>query len=160
MAESFFESPDMKTAAESPQIVDETRLIRRVTTITSTQVRTLNATPVSVVPAPGAGFFVEVDSVRVMLDYNSAAYDGVAGSGEDLSFKYTNASGAKVTGDIAGSGFGDATSDQQRLVRGVAVTPVSNAAIVAHILSAEWYAAAGNSPLLVEVFYRVRRAQL
>lgn len=157
---SFFGSDDLKTAAEQPDLVDETRLIRRVTTIPFASVRTLNATPVSVVPAPGAGFFNDVESVRVMLDYGSAAYDAVAGSGEDLAFKYTNASGSKVTGDIAGSGFGDATSDQQRLARGVAVTPVSNAAIVAHILAGEWYSAAGNSPLLVEVFYRVRRAQL
>lgn len=157
---SFLGSDDLRSASEQPDVLDETRLIRRVTTIATAAVRTLNATPVSVVPAPGAGFFIEVDSVRVMLDYNSAGYDAVAGSGEDLSFKYTNASGAKVTGDIAGWGFGDATSDQQRLARGVAVTPVANAAIVAHILSGEWYSAAGNSPLLVEVFYRVRRVQL
>lgn len=157
---STFQADDIQLPSENSQLASQTDLIRRVVTIATAAVRTLNATPVTVVPAPGAGKFIEVDSIRVMLDYGTAAYDGVAGSGEDLAFKYTNASGAKVVTDIAGSGFGDASADAQRLTRGIAVTPALNAAVVAHILSGEWYAAAGDSPLLVEVFYRVRTAQL
>ena len=130
-------------------------LLKASTTIAFGAVRTLNATPVSVIPAPGAGYFIEVESIHAWLDYGSTGYDAVA-SGDDLSFKYTNASGAKVTGDIAGPTFGDASADAHRVARGVAVTPVGNAAVVAHILATEWFGAAGNSPLKIEAYYRVR----
>jgi hypothetical protein len=79
-------------------------------------------------------------------------------AGDDLALKYTNASGAKVTGDLAGVGFADQTSDQLRLVKGVAVTPAINAAIVAHILVGEWYAAAGGSALDYKIRYMIRTA--
>lgn len=124
-------------------------------TIAAASVATLNATPVEVIAAPGADKFIEVLGAHWFLDYGTAAYDGNA-AGEDLSLKYTDASGAKVTGDVDESGFADATSDQHRLVLPAAVTPVANAAIVAHILTGEWFSAAGDSPLKYEIRYRVR----
>lgn len=133
-------------------------VVLSTTTIPFASVRTLNATPVTVVSAPGAGKYIEVVSIQVMLDYGSAAYDSIGS--EPLTFKYTNASGAKVSDDITASGFAGATADAYRVVRGISVTPVGNAAVVAHIETGEWYSAAGNSPLKVAVLYRVRTLDL
>lgn len=123
-------------------------------TIANAAVRTLNATEVTVIPAPGTGKAIEFVSGVWMLDYGSAAFDNAA-AGEDLSLKYTDSSGAKVADDVDHSGFADATSDQYRIVKGVAVTPVANAPVVAHVLSGEWYSAAGDSDLQYKLTFRV-----
>lgn len=123
-------------------------------TIDNADVRTLNATPVEVIPAPGAGLAVIVEDVQWWLDYGSAAFDGNA-SGEDLVLRYTDSSGSVVVDAVDESGFADATGDQLRLVKGVSVTPVENAAVVAHILSGEWYSAAGDSDLKARIRIRV-----
>lgn len=124
--------------------------------IAAASVATLNATPVEVIAAPGAGEYIEVVSCHWMLDHQGVDYDGAA-AGEDLSLKYTNAAGAKVTDDVDHSGFADASADAHAIVKGVAVTPVANAAIVAHVLSGEWFAAAGDGILQYEIVYMIRR---
>lgn len=124
-------------------------------TIATGAVATLNATPVTVIAAPGAGKYIEVISCHWMLDFESAAYDGAA-AGEDLALKYTNASGDQVAGLVDHDGFGNASADAHAIVKGVAVTPVANAAVVAHILTGEWYAAAGDSPVKYNIRYIVR----
>lgn len=125
--------------------------------ILAAAVQTLNATPVEVIPAPGAGKFTEVDSCLWMLDHQGADYDDAA-AGEDLALKYTDAAGAKVTGDVDHSGFADASADAFELVKGVQVTPVANAAVVAHILSGEWYSAAGDGILRYRIRFYVHDA--
>jgi hypothetical protein len=154
------DSGDFYTAAEVEAVLAElgaVRVYEATGTIANGAVRTLNATPVQVIAAPGAGKYIEVLSAEWFLDYATAGFDAVA-AGDDLALKYTNASGAKVTGDLAGVGFADQTSDQLRLVKGVAVTPAINAAIVAHILVGEWYAAAGGSALDYKIRYMIRTA--
>lgn len=134
-------------------------IFSRITAIATAAVKTLNATPVSIIPAPGAGLFIEIVSIHAWLVYGTAGYDAV-GASDDLAFKYTNASGAKVVTDIEATGFGDATSDQHRVTyptNGAAnMTPVANAAVVAHILTGEWFASAGDSSLKIEATYRIR----
>ena len=61
-------------------------------TLTTAQVKALFATPVTVVAAPGAGLANVLHSVVAFLDFNTAAYDGIA-AGEDFVLKYTNAAG-------------------------------------------------------------------
>lgn len=135
---------------------ESARLRKASVTIAAAAVRTLNATPVTLVAAPGSGKFIEVESIHAWLDYGTAGYDAVA-AGDDLAFKYSNASGAKIAGDIAGAGFGDQTTDQHRISQPLSdATPVANVPMVAHILVGEWYAAAGDSALKIEVLYRVR----
>lgn len=134
------------------------------TNVTTAQVLALNATPITVVAAPGAGVYLEFVKAYVLYDYNSAAYAGVA-AGEDLVFKYTNAAGVACSQQLETTGFLDLTADALAIVdadgadlSGVQVA-VANAAIVIHLLSGE--VITGDSPLKIRVLYReVRTAAL
>jgi hypothetical protein len=139
----------------------ETGLLYRDVTITTAQLLALNATPQAVVPAPGAGKYLEFCGAEIYMPYNSAAYNGIA-SGEDLSIKYTDGSGVEV-GQCETTGFLDQTSSQRRFVRpttaasgNTAIVPAANAALVICLLVGE--IATGDSPLKVRTFYRVHTA--
>jgi hypothetical protein len=118
----------------------------------------LNATPKTLVPAPGAGKALVFEGARIGVKYVSAAYGGIA-AGEDLSIKYTNAAGLEV-GQCETTGFLDQASDQMRFVRpqtaasgNSAMTPVANSPLVLHLLVGE--ITTGDSPLKVRVYYRI-----
>ena len=123
------------------------------TQITTAQVLALNATPIEVVAAPGAGLINIPTQIHLFLDYNSAAYAGVAG-GEDLTLNYTG--GAQMIA-IEATGFIDASADDHAYgnvaagVVGESKTPVVNAAMTLGFLVGE--VTTGNSPLDVEVFF-------
>ena len=133
------------------------------TLIATGSVLALNATPITVVAAPGSGVYTEFLGAYVFLDYNSAAY--VDGAGEDLTFRYTDASGTQVSVQGDGTLF-DGTADTLVWFPSIgasssvaAVEMVDNAAIVLHLLSGEW--TTGNSPLKIRAFHRqVRKAAL
>jgi len=141
-------------------VPDDGMILRRsLVTVTTAQVLALNATPIALVAAPGADKFIEFVSAHLFLDYNSAAYAGVAG-GEDLVITYTDGSGEEV-GRQETTGFIDQTNDEHRIVVHHAVDdavsdkiPVANAALVISLLSGE--ITTGDSPMIVETFYRVR----
>lgn len=128
-------------------------------TLTAAQVLALNATPVTLVAAPGAGKALVFEGAQVSLDFESAAYAGVA-AGEDLTFKYTDGAGT-VLGALETTGFLDQASDQHAWVYpGSAVTTAraevaltANAPIVAHLLVGE--VITGDSPVRVRVHYKV-----
>ncbi len=123
-------------------------------TVSTSELLALNTTPKQLVAAPGAGNILMLDSAQLWLDYATTAYDGIA-SGEDLSIKYTNGSGAEVA-QIEATGFLDGTADETRYVKAAsaaAVQPVANAALVLSMLVGN--IATGDSPLKVRVFYRV-----
>jgi hypothetical protein len=123
-------------------------------TVSSAELLALNATPKTLVAAPGAGKAIVPTLVTLFLDYNSAAYDGIA-AGEDLALKYTDASGATLA-TIEATGFLDATADAVRFAfptTTAAFTPVANAPLVLHMLTGE--IATGNSPLKVRVDYKI-----
>lgn len=130
-----------------------------LTTIATASVLTLNATPVELVPAPGAGKALIYLGSQWHLDFNSAAYAGIA-AGEDLAIKYTDASGAQVA-ELETTGFLDATADEYRWAYPAgntgavlpSIEPVENAPLVAHMLVGE--VTTGDSDLLVKVSYRV-----
>ena len=130
-------------------------LLQASGTIAAGAVATLFATPIEMVAAPAAGKYLEPVSLHWWLDFETAAYDGNA-AGEDLVVKYTNAAGDTAMDTVDEAGFADAIADAHRTVYGIAVAPVAAAALVAHILVAEWFGAAGDSPLKWEMLYRVR----
>ena len=143
---------------------DSARVHRRVVEIGNAALRTLNATAVEVIPAPGVGLYLDPFSFAVRLLYTAPAFDGV-GANDSLVLRFTNAAGAMISTPVVSTGFGDAASDQVRcglvgIASGaggpVAYTPVENSPIVAHILTGEWYVAAGGSSLIFEILYRVR----
>ncbi|BBL73670.1 hypothetical protein [Methylomagnum ishizawai] len=88
------------------------------------------------------------------MDYGTTAYDGIA-SGEDLTIKYTNGSGATLM-TIEATGFLDASADATRFAlptTAAAFTPAANAALVLHMATGE--IATGDSPLKVRVDYKI-----
>lgn len=125
-------------------------------TVSTAELKALNATPKQLVAAPGAGYALVLDSILLFLDYNSTAYDGIAG-GEDLVVRYTDGSGTALA-TIEATGFLDQTSDQTRYATPTVQTttagqtPAANAALVLHMATGE--IATGNSPLKVRVKYR------
>lgn len=134
-------------------------------TLTATQVRTLNATPVTVISAPGSGKYIKVLSCHWWLDYGGTAYDAEV-AGDTLGLRYTNGSGDAVVDVVPGNTIGSATADYHVVVFPPAIgtaeiNPVENAAIVASIASSEWAAADadanGNSVLKYEIVYEVKR---
>jgi hypothetical protein len=142
-------------AAEGVQL----RTLRRRAVVTSAALLALNATPVEIVPAPGAGFALIFVGALIRKSAGTA-YDGIA-AGEDLSVKYTDESGLEVA-QCETTGFLDQATNQIRWVAAraaatgnSAITPVENAALVLHMLTGE--IATGDSDLEIEVHYRVVR---
>jgi hypothetical protein len=131
------------------------QLVKQVTTA---QILALNATPVTLVPAPGANLALIFEGAMLFYKYNSAAYGGIA-AGEDLAVKYTDGSGLQV-GSCEATGFLDLTANAIRYINpyraasGVSdITPVANSPLVLQMLVGE--VITGNSPLFVMVNYRV-----
>jgi hypothetical protein len=127
-------------------------------TVSTAELLALNATPKTLVAAPGAGFALVPTGMVLFLDFNSVVYNGVA-EGEDLSVKYTDGSGTEAM-QIEATGLLDASADAVRYAKPptTLLTPTANAALVLHMLSGE--IATGNSPLKVRIYYRVIPATL
>ena len=123
-------------------------------TVTTAEVLALNATPKTIVAAPGAGKVIIFHGALVALDYNSAAYGGIA-AGDQLLFRYTNGSGAAASAELESDGFLDATADAIRTIKAIYtdITPVANSPLVLHMATGE--VTTGNSPLKVKAFYSV-----
>lgn len=126
-------------------------------TITSAQLLALFATPQTLVAAPGANKAIIFDGA-LLYKPAGTAYAGIA-AGEDLSFKYTDASGLEVA-ECEATGFLDQATAQTRWVNAFraasgisSITPVANAALVLHMLTGE--ITTGDSDLLLQVHYRI-----
>ena len=134
---------------------DETTVMIASGTIANAAVRTLNATPVNVISAPGAGKFIRVLSCYWRLNYSAPAFDAAA-AGDTLVLRSENGSGPILTDDVAGNTIGAASGNYEVIVAASAEQVVSaNKAIVAHITTGEWYAAAGGSSLTYKVYYQI-----
>jgi hypothetical protein len=129
-------------------------LLSSVVTVSSAELLALNATPKDIIAAPAAGNAIIVEKAEFFLDYNSAAYAGIA-AGEDLALRYTNGSGA-IALQCEATGFLDATADAFRVCtpsNDVNVTAAGAAKLVLHMTTGEIIT--GNSPLKVRVWYRI-----
>lgn len=130
-------------------------------TVTAAQLLALNATPIAMVAAPGAGLYIEFVSAHLLLDFNSKAHAAPA-AGEDLIFSYTNGAGEEVS-RVESTSFLDAAADAHRIAlaqspaqdAATTIIPVANAALVLSLLSGE-LGGAGDSPLIVQVDYKIR----
>lgn len=125
--------------------------VTEVITITTGQLLALFTTPISIVPAPAAGYAIVPVSATLFLDYAGVAYDGIAGN-EDLVFRYTDASGA-IAGTIEATGFLDASADAHRVVTFASLAvPTPAAALMLHMTTGN--IATGTSPLKLKLNYR------
>lgn len=134
--------------------VTEAQTFSALVTITTEELLALNATPKTLVAAPGSNKAVIPLDMTLMLDYNSAAYDGIAG-GEDLELRHTNGAG-QLFATVETTGFLSATADAVRHIFPLAAacsTPVANAALVLCLAGGE--VATGNSPLKVRINYKI-----
>lgn len=129
-------------------------------TITTTEVLALNATPDTMISAPGANYAIIFLSALAFLDYNDAAYDGVDVA-EDLIISYTDGSG-EIVAKIETTGFIDQTNDELRVVYpstgidgadNAYIVPVANKPLCISLLSAE--IATGTSPLKLAIHYKI-----
>jgi hypothetical protein len=137
-------------------VQDLTAVRYSVVALTSAQILAMRASPITLVSAPGAGFFLEFVSAVLILDYNSAAY---AESADNMAVRYNNGSGVIASQAIEATGFIDQTADT--LTNALpkvdvigAATGVVNKALVLHNTGDGEYTT-GNSPMRVKVSYRV-----
>lgn len=131
------------------------------TSVSSAQVLALNATPITVVAAPGAGNAVVVDFVQLFVDFNAAAYAGIA-AGEDIVLVYSGGA-VEASSHCETTGLMDATADRVGYCPGLGangavagttnLTAQANTAVDITILTGEIIT--GDSPLKVRVFYRI-----
>lgn len=131
-------------------------------TLTPAQVKLLNTTPITIVPKPlraslasnVAGTVYKavtiVTNIVARLNYAGTAYTGA----NNLEFRYTNGSGAKVTADISTT-FLNSAASAYSAVAGVTteLVPVANAPIVVTVPVAD--PGAGTSPITFTIHYRI-----
>lgn len=119
--------------------------------LTAAQIIAMGTTPVSLIAAPGAGMAIIVDNITVKMVTTATAFTG----GGAVEFRYTNASGAKVTADVASGVVTAGAGTSFTNVRGVttSLTAVANAAIV--ITNATAAFAAGTGTAVVSIQYHV-----
>jgi len=120
--------------------------------LTAAQIIAMYTTPVSLMAAPGTGMAIIVDNITFKMTRTATAFTG----GGAVEFRYTDASGAKVSADVAAAlvttgGAGTAFAN----VRGIeaSVTPVANAAIV--VTNADAVFAAGTGTAVVTIQYHI-----
>ncbi|MEK7704953.1 MAG: hypothetical protein AAB426_08340 [Myxococcota bacterium] len=121
--------------------------------VSSAELLAINATPKTIVAAPGAGYTTVIHKVLLVLNYNSAAYanNGVLGLYE------TNAAGALLTGTLTLASFLAQVADTQRELHPTAasattgLTRLDNKAVV--LTQATGESITGNSPVDVHCWY-------
>lgn len=151
---SFVVTDDPSVAAGTPTVM------RADVVLASAAVKTLHATPVQVIAAPGAGKFIEIISMHAYLKFGTAAYDGVAAT-DFLELRHTDGSGALLTQTVDPTGFGNAAADAHVLILPASgIVPLDNGKVVAFIAGTEWFAAAGDSALHLEILYRIRKTAI
>lgn len=114
-----------------------------VVNLSSAQILALNATPVTLIPAPGAGKLIIVRGITFKMVTTATAY----ANGGALEFRYTNASGAKVTADIAAGVVTAGAGTSYTAVAGVttSLTGVVNSPIVIDNATAAFITGTGTA---------------
>lgn len=120
---------------------------RKIVTLTAAQVKALNSTPQTLIAAPGAGKCISIDEIVARVNFASIAFTGA----NAVELRYTDGSGAKVTGDAAAAWLNSSSSTPVKVI-GAAVTPVENAAVVAAVPTAN--PGAGDSTVTFDIIYR------
>jgi len=130
--------------------------------LSSAQLLALNATPITVIAAPGAARAIIFEGALIHKPAGTA-YAGIA-AGEDLAFNYTNGAGLELA-QCETTGFLDQAGAEARYVRphtaasGISsITPVANAVVVIQLLVGEIIT--GDSPLHIRVYYRIAPTDL
>lgn len=97
--------------------------------LSATQMASISATPVTIVAAPGSGYYNVVTGL--FLQVNSTGFTAFENGSGVLEFRYTGASGAQVVTDVTNA-FVEASADTADWCPPVVCAPVANAVICAH----------------------------
>ena len=111
---------ELGSTAYSQGLVGQT-----VTTLTNAQVLALRATPITLVAAPGAGYFLEFVSAAFVLNYGGTQYTE---SNDNLAVKYVNGSGSAASATVECTGFIDVAGDAITLGHPITTEPLITAA--------------------------------
>lgn len=137
--------------ADTARAVSHSVCSYRDNVLSDTEIDALNATPIELVPAPGAGYTNILCGVTAWLNYGGTAW---AGSSETIPIKYGTAG---TTATTVTEAFMESTADKIGLFNAVDVVAVENASLYA-TASADF--TTGNSPLSLRVYYRTVGASL
>lgn len=144
----------LKIAVGSPDACDE--IVEKLDQVchvdfdlTSGQMDALNATPISVISAPGSGYMLEYLGADVFVDAGATAFE--LGSGV-LNFRYENSSGG-IAGQISNAAVESASDIYYNAVP-LACLMLVNKAIVIHA-SAD--VTAGDGSIHGRVYYRITK---
>lgn len=137
---------------------DAGQLCVDVQTISAAQIQTLNGTPVALVAAVAGHAFVPMDA-RFMLDWESAAWDD-DDAGEDLQIVGGTSGTVWMSCDNASCLNVDATADaygyaQSNVFGSDLGIALQSEAINIQIAVGEIFSAAGDSPIIVIMRYRI-----
>ena len=116
--------------------------------LTSTQLDALNATPIELIPAPGADKAVVVEGVFTKIDAGATAFESGTAT---LKFCYTNGSGDETATAVPNARVESGTDTYYHSIP-AAVIPVVNAKVVAAIGTD---ISAGDGTIYGRIFYRV-----
>jgi hypothetical protein len=139
-------------------MLDKTTIQYAEVSIAAAAIATLRATPVELVPAPGAGKVLEFVSAILILDYTAPGFTETA---DNLAIKYTDGSGAQVSETIETTGFIDQTAD--KIINALPVKDkllTANAALVLHNTGDGEFGNSGGSTLRVKTAFRVHTTGL
>lgn len=116
--------------------------------LTAAQIIAMGTTPVSLIATPGAGKCIIVDNITFKMVTTATAFTG----GGAVEFRYTDASGTKVTADIAAAVVTAGAGTSFTNVRGIeaSLTGTANAAVVVRSASAAFAAGTGSATLVIE----------
>lgn len=111
--------------------------------LSSANILALNATPITLIAAPGAGKAIVVRGIAVKMVTTATQY----ANGGALEFRYTNASGAKVSADVAAAVVTATAGTSYTSVAGVttSLTNVANSAIVVDNATAPFITGTGTA---------------
>lgn len=130
------------------QTREELHRVQRFT-LTSAQILALNTTPITLIPAFIQSVII-VEWIAARLNFNTTAYTG----NNALEFRYTNATGQKVTADMPNAFINSASTDYNfASIVQTQFTPVFNTPVVVRVPTAN--PGAGNSTIDLVIKYRV-----
>lgn len=125
-------------------------VVKNSTTVslTAAQIIAMGTTPVELIAAPGAGKCTIVDNITVKMVTTATAFTG----GGAVEFRYTDASGTKVTADVAAAVVTAVAGTSFTNVRGIeaSLTCTANAAIVVRNPTAAFAAGTGTAVLTIQ----------
>lgn len=128
-------------------------LVRTVqVSLTAANIIAMGTTPVSLIAAPGAGKIIIIEHILFKMVRTGTAFTG----GGAAEFRYTDASGAKVSADVAAAVITTGGAGTEYAAVGgleASLTPVANAAVVIRNGTAAF--AAGTGTAVVTIKYRI-----